>query len=206
MNKKIRILIPLALLFIMLAVAGTDAAKKESKQQARGQASMDILANWPDASKRAANEVMNKYGQPDGVTNNWLVWQNKGPWREIMVYREEIQHNFPKEHKDVLEQTIAFKVPADRFSDLAEFDGSLIAERTKGILSARCDSEAMNFLALNLANDIVNDRASVDEARQRFAQIAQDFLAGKKHPYTQGFQFQVARAEQTRDPDESLIG
>ncbi|MGH8284417.1 MAG: hypothetical protein ACRETT_01460 [Steroidobacteraceae bacterium] len=35
-------------------------------------------------------------------------------------------------HKDVLEQVIDYKVPPDKFDDLARYDGSVIAERTKG--------------------------------------------------------------------------
>ena len=34
------------------------------------------------------------------------------------------------------------------------------AERTKGILSARCGKEQANFLAINLANEIVNGSMS----------------------------------------------
>ncbi len=42
----------------------------------------------------------------------------------------------------------------DKYEDLAMFDGSVIVERTKDEISARCDKEEMNLLALNLANDV----------------------------------------------------
>lgn len=48
-------------------------------------------------------------------------------------------------HKDMLLQVIAYEVPADKFDDLAAFDGSVIAERTRGEIAARCDKEAANI-------------------------------------------------------------
>lgn len=39
-------------------------------------------------------------------------------------------------------------------------------ERTRGELAARCDKEEMNYLALNLANDIATGKVDVDEARR----------------------------------------
>ncbi|MGQ0560790.1 MAG: hypothetical protein ACT443_02830 [Gemmatimonadota bacterium] len=60
--------------------------------------------------------------------------------------------------------------PWDKFDDLAAYDGSVIAERTKGVLSARCDKEGANFLALNLAHEIVTGRRTVEDARARYAE------------------------------------
>jgi hypothetical protein len=53
-------------------------------------------------------------------------------------------------------------VPPDKFDELAEYDGSVIVERTKGEIAARCDLEGANFLALNLAHEIVTGKRSVD--------------------------------------------
>lgn len=76
---------------------------------------------------------------------------NNGPWKRSELVNEEIQHDFPKPHHDMLKQAIAWKVPAGKFDDLAEYDGSIIVERTKGEVAARCDKEEANFLAINLA-------------------------------------------------------
>ena len=55
-----------------------------------------------------------------------------------MLSRDEVPHAFPAPHTDFLEQFIDYRVPVEMFSKLAEYDGSVIAERTKGELSARC--------------------------------------------------------------------
>jgi hypothetical protein len=64
-------------------------------------------------------------------------------------------HNFPAPHTDSVESFIDYRVPVQKFTPLAEFDGSVIAERTAGEVSARCHDEQANFLALNLRDDIV---------------------------------------------------
>lgn len=166
-------------------------------------AAADAIADWPDAPKKVAGEMIQKYGQPDGVTASRLVWTDKQPWKEIIVYREEVPHHFPIKHTDVLEQVIDYQVPPDKFDELAQYDGSVIAERTKGTLAARCDKEPMNFLALNLAHDVATGKKTVDEARQFYAQTAMAFMKGDKHPYTQKLQFDVPR--RAGDPDQPAM-
>ncbi len=86
---------------------------------------------------------------------NRLVWTKKGPFIEIVLLNVAYDHNFPKPHKDCLEYFVAFDVPVEKVGELAKFDGSIIVDRTRGTLSARCDSEAHNLVALNLADKII---------------------------------------------------
>jgi hypothetical protein len=98
----------------------------------------EIVKTWPEAARAAANTMMDQYGAPDEASASLLLWHNNGPWRRTVVYREEAQHNFPTPHRDVLEQFIAYRIPVDKFDDLAAFDGSVLVDRTKGLMSARC--------------------------------------------------------------------
>ncbi len=120
-----------------------------------------------------------------------LIWYNNGPWKRTILYKEEIPHDFPKPHTDLLQQFIDYKTPVDKSDELATYDGSVIVERTKGEISARCDKEEMNFLALNLANDVATGNKTVEEARMYYAKAAMAFMNGEKDPYTQGLQFTV---------------
>jgi len=162
---------------------------------------LDVASRWPGASRKAAEEMLNKYGAPDGITRGYLIWEKTGDWEEIIVRREPIEHNFPAPHMDTLEQAAAYEVPEDKFDDLAIFDGSVIAERTRGTLSSRSGNEAMNYLALNLAHDIITNIKTVEEAREAYAAIADDYVNGRKHPYTQGLRFRESAIDVTRDPD-----
>jgi hypothetical protein len=101
----------------------------------------------------------------------------------------------------MLLQAIDYPVPPDKFDELAEYDWSVIAERTKGELAARCDMEEANFLALNLAHDIVTGIRSASEARQFYAQVMQEM---KPVEYLQGLWFRVPRTAQG-DPDREIV-
>ena len=126
----------------------------------------EILDEWPDVAKTLAVTMIQKYGPPDEVCSGRLVWHNNGPWRRTAVYAEQVKHNFPTPHHDVLEQYIPYRVPVGKFDELAVFDGSVLVDRTKGEMSARCEGEAANFLALNLADDIVHGRKDVESAER----------------------------------------
>jgi hypothetical protein len=158
------------------------------------------VENWPARPKEAATTLMNKYGQPDEMTASMIVWRDKGPWKKTVLMRDEISHDFPMPHTDFLQQTINYKVDPDKYDDLARFDGSVVVERTKGTLSARCDKEEMNFLALNLANDIITGKKTVEEARDYYAKTARKFKEGGTDTYLQGLQFTVAQQD-SQDKD-----
>lgn len=107
-------------------------------------------------------------------------------------------------HKDVLEQFIHYDVPPDQFDHLAHYDESVVAERTKGELSARCDKEAANILALNLADDIIKGEKSFEEARQAYAEAMQQVMDGDPPQITQELTFQVADSDIT-NPGEGMM-
>ena len=73
----------------------------------------DIAAEWPDEAKEAADSMLRKYGAPDGITGSLLIWHDKGPWQEITVKKDGIDHRFPSPHKDTLEQKVAYEVPVE---------------------------------------------------------------------------------------------
>jgi hypothetical protein len=121
-----------------------------------------------------------------------------------MVLREEVPHDFPLPHMDVLKQTIKYSVPVEKVCELAEFNGSLLVDRTAGEVSARCDSESRNFLIINLMNDIVKDKISVKDARRKFADETMAHLMHQTAPYTHKFHF-AEPSGATADPDKTKI-
>lgn len=163
----------------------------------------EILAGWTKEGREPAEKIIEKYGEPAEVTENMLIWHRKAPWKHIIAYREPIPHDFPVPHKDLIEMFIDARVPPDKFDDLAQFDGSVTCFRTKGEISARCDKEEMNFLALNLAEDIVQGKMSAEDARRFYARAAKAFMNGEKDPYTQGLRFDVPTGN-TADPDKPM--
>lgn len=165
---------------------------------------MEAIADWPKTPKMGAEMLIKKYGEPTGVMADRLVWKNNGMWQETIVYRDEIPHNFPKMHTDYLEQRLAMQVPVERYDDLAEYDGSVIVERTKGTIAARCDMEELNMLALNLAVDVIQGKKTAAEARAFYGMTVTQFVAGEKPAYTQKLMFD-AKKMGMGDADKSTI-
>jgi len=160
-----------------------------------------ITSAWKAEPKMLAQKMISKYGMPQEASANRLLWMNNGPWKWTELINEEIQHDFPMPHHDMLKQVIAWKVPADKFDELAEYDGSVVVERTKGELSARCDKEEANFLAINLAHDIISGKRSAGDARKMYTEAVGEM----KHPqYMAGLMFQTMTGNQG-DPDKATI-
>lgn len=164
----------------------------------------EIVAAWPDVPREVAQTVMDKYGSPQEATPSRLIWFDNAPWKRTILYRDVVQHDFPMPHPDLLEQFIDYQAPPETFDELAQYDGSVIVERTKGEISARCDKEPMNFLAINLANDVATGARTVEEARQFYAETAMAFMEGESDPYVEGFVFDVPEGG-TGDPDEPVM-
>ena len=163
----------------------------------------EIVEGWPDESKEAAKLVLEKYGEPQEATESQLVWHRVGPWKRIVASKTFWKHDFPAPHYDSVESVVDFRVPPEHFSALAEFDGSVVAERTAGEVSARCHDEEANNLALNLAHDIVTGEKTVDEARAYYAKEFRDYRRGLPTPYMDELRFEPRR--DTPDADERVL-
>jgi hypothetical protein len=164
----------------------------------------DIIRGWPKESREAAQLVLDKYGEPDEATDSQLIWRKCGEWKRIVASKAFLQHDFPAPHQDSVESFIDYRVPPDRFSDLAAFDGSVICERTAGEVSARCHDEEANRLALNLMHDIVIGEKTVSEARDYYAKEFLDYRRGKPTPYMEKLRFPVQHGG-TADMDRRAL-
>ena len=89
-----------------------------------------IFAGWPAAPKKVAEGLLGLYGPPNEVTPSRVIWHNNGPWKRTVVTPAEALHNFPTPHTDYITQTIAYRVPVEKFIEIAIFDGSCVPYRT----------------------------------------------------------------------------
>ncbi|MGI9089715.1 MAG: hypothetical protein ACR2GG_01285 [Gemmatimonadaceae bacterium] len=181
--------------------AKKEEAREEKAEAAHDTAHLEMMRGWPQASKDAAAFMTKKYGPPAAVTADVAVWGKTGPWKRTVVYRQEFAHEFPKHHTDVMQQWVDYKAPPSEYSTLAAYDGSVVLERTTGEMSARCDKEAANFLALNLADEIVKRTRTVEDARRMYGEQIMAMMAMKPAPYTEKLLF--APMTNTNDPDRA---
>ena len=163
-----------------------------------------MIASWPEESREAAQLVIDTYGEADEVTASQLVWHHAGPWKRIVASKVFWQHDFPAPHIDSVESVLDYRVPPEMFTPLAQFDGSVVVERTAGEVSARCHDEQANNLALNLMHDIVTGVKDVQEARDYYAHEFLGYRKKEPTPYMDGLRF-TPPAGGTPDPDTRVL-
>lgn len=151
-----------------------------------------VINGWPEESREAAQLVIDEYGEPHEATESLLTWHGVGPWKRVLASRTFHPHEFPAPHIDSVESFVDYRVPPERTTDLARFDGSVIVDRTAGEVSARCHDEQANLLALNLMHDIVTGAKSVEEARDHYAQAFLDYRRKRPTPYMERLRFAPA--------------
>lgn len=164
----------------------------------------ELIDSWPEESREAAQLVIDAYGDPDEATESRLTWHSPGPWKRIVATKAFFSHDFPAPHIDAVESVLDYRVPVAKFTPLAEFDGSVICERTAGEVSARCHDEQANLLALNLMHDIVTGAKTVQEARDYYAKEFADYRRKQPTPYMEELRFSPPAAN-SADPDERVL-
>lgn len=164
-----------------------------------------ITDDWPAICKNAAEQTIGTYGPPNEASPSRLTWYNNGIWKRTIVTRDEIVHNFPQPHTDMVENFIDYRVPVEKIGEVAKFDGSVIIERTKGEVSARCDMEAANILALNMMHLIATGQLNAEQAREKYSEQTAAYVANRPAQFAEQLQFELPK-DQTVDHDETIIG
>ncbi len=147
--------------------AGIDAARSE-------------VSSWPTPSRIAAEGLIEKYGAPDYIDAETASWNDKGSWKRTTVHREGA---------DFLEQTVSYSVPEEKRADVEKMGMMLKVGRADGELSAMSASEEANYLAMNLADEVIREKRTPEDAREFYQQTLKLSRAGKSSPYMQGLMF-----------------
>ena len=87
-------------------------------------ATTDLIKDWPQVARTAADEMLRKYGNPQEITGTRLHWEGNRPWLRSIVNKIGVEHDFPAKHTDVLEQVVSYRVPLNFFEPIATFNGS----------------------------------------------------------------------------------
>lgn len=203
MKRTTRMTAMLGVTLLALTAASGSAQDRGKGPGKMNHAQMDkMMSSWPQASKQAAMFMSKKYGPPAAMTSEMAIWGKTGPWKRTVVYGKEYPHEFPAHHTDVMQQWVDYKALPEMYDELAAYDGSVVLERTSGEISARCDKEGANFLALNLADEIVRGKRSVEDARKMYGEQIMKMKAKQPAPYTEKLMFTPMMG--TGDPDHAL--
>jgi hypothetical protein len=194
----------------VLQGVGLEAKGEHEREQAAEQTvalgdAERIIDDWPEAPKRLASQMLEKYGPPNEATPTKLFWYRRGPWKRMEITADAVAHNWPAPHTDFFTQVIDYRVPAEVAHLVTMFDGSILLDRTKGEVAARCDSEAANVLGLNMVHEIVTGKRTYEEAREVSSQNTVAYNLGRSAPYAERLLFDVPEGG-TQDLDEPLVG
>lgn len=142
-------------------------------------------AAWLDGPRATAKMMMERYGSPNALGEGTATWYERGPWKRITIRGGE--------HFDYLEQTVGYFVPVDAVEPLKAFGHGLRFDRIDDELTATSNSEALNILALNMADDVASARRAPAEASELYVRTARLAAAGKSSPSLDRLQFEPYR-------------
>lgn len=153
---------------------GTSAWKR-AESRALGR-----IALWPESPRLLGRLLIERFGPPNIVNQEVLIWTGQYPWKRIIVRQTQT---------DPLEHVVDYDVAAEKVELVSELDHSIQVDSWKGEISARSDREQLNFLALNLAEEIAAGRRTPEQARNFYVKTANLAAAGKSSPYMDGLMF-----------------
>lgn len=156
-----------------------------------------IILQWPTYSFRLARYMITKYGQPAISADARLVWIDNGPWKKTVVYRVP-----PGGGRDDgrLEQSAGYRVLPERLAELKLFDPAVAVDDKAGTLTVLSNAESDNFLAMNLADEVVRGKRSAKDASGFRRQILKLQDAGKSSPYLEKLLFMPERPSSREVP------
>src|SRR5688572_7575174 len=116
-------LVPAAL--AALVVAGGFFGRQQ-RLELRRTAEARIKA-WPEASRRMAELMMERYGAPSEIDARTATWREQGPWKRISVRGDSPEN--------CLEQTVGYQVPVEAVEPLRRLNSGVRADPAKNELS-----------------------------------------------------------------------
>lgn len=153
----------------------------------RGRIAHQVISAWPETSRAAAALAIVRYGPPDAIAQDALGWTRAGPWLRVVVVNASAGAGTRSAPE--LEETVAYRFPASKRDALARFGRGVTVADDGAALSSKSGDENLNFLALNLADEIARGARDPADARRTYDRIATLAVAGKSSPYTRGLLF-----------------
>jgi hypothetical protein len=166
-------------------VARTDDSGVEPGPTAVGKA----VARWPAPSRLAVAMITAKYGHPNAISPEEVVWLDNGPWKRTRVLRLRKPGEPRQDAGGVLQQSVRYDLTQASVVPLTRFDPRLKWDPAQRELSARSGSEETNFLALNLADEIARGVRTPQQASDFYKDTVRLSESGKSSPYMESLRF-----------------
>ncbi|MBI2386439.1 MAG: hypothetical protein HYV14_10545 [Elusimicrobia bacterium] len=142
-----------------------------------------VVAEWPEPSRRTALAMIEKLGEPHRRDADSLTWIGVYRGKRTVIRRSSTSQG-------MVEQTVFYRVPAEKIRDLALFDDRISVDRKASELTARTQSVRTSFLVLNLAHEIASGFTTPEKARRVRDKELRLAEAGKSSRYRDGLIFE----------------
>ena len=140
------------------------------------------ITTWFEAPRLMTELMMERYGPPDDLTPGVATWYERGRWKRITVRGEA--------HEGYLEQTVGYRPRPEAISSLRAFDHGVRLDPAREELTAASNLESLNYLALNMANEVALGKRTARNAQEFFVKTAKLASSGKSSAYLEKLQFE----------------
>ncbi len=140
------------------------------------------ITTWFEGPRLMTELMMERYGPPDDLTAAVATWYERGGWKRITVRGEA--------HESYLEQTVGYRPRPEAIASLRAFDHGVRLDPAREELTAASNQESLNFLALNVANEVASGKRTARDAQEFFLKTAKLGSSGRSSPYLEKLQFE----------------
>lgn len=152
---------------------------------------------WFDSPRAMAKVLLDRHGPPSLMPPNAASWYGVEPFKRITVHGDSPEN--------YLEEAVGYQAKEGAVARLRELGLGVRVDQIREEISARGNSEALNLLTLNLANDVASGGRTPREAREFYRRTLRLAASGKSSPYMERLLFEPYRfVPQERTPN--LIG
>ena len=130
----------------------------------------DSIKNWKyDDAQDYAEYLVERYGEPDIVGNDMLVWEGKiSQFTQTYIKDESIPHCCPKPHRDYVYSTMEIDVPEELMEPIAKASESIIVDQLKNEVTARCADINANAITLGFVQKLVAGDIEPGDAKKEY--------------------------------------
>ena len=116
-----------------------------------------------------ALELIERYGEPDVVTDKMVLWEEGiSRFDKTYVLDESIEHCCPKPHRDYVYSTMTIDVPQELMEPIAEASESIIVDQLKNKVTARCADITANAITLGFVQKLVEGKIDPKDSKKEY--------------------------------------
>src|SRR6185436_7083073 len=122
----------------------------------------------------------------DQLQDDSLTWLGRGPGKRTTGHRDDVSQDLPGDDWNLLEQSAAYPVGTKAMEALKQLRVGVGVAPEGGEIIAISESEETNFLAVNVAADLLKGERFLDDARDFYYRQRDLWNAGKSTRYLEG--------------------